>query len=211
MGLPTDWDFINPDEAIDVLLLSSPDQGMERWVARFNQHVASHSVKASLLVGYSMGARLAMQALLARPALFKGAVFISGHTGLSSEKARALRRQGDQLWAQRFLAEPWEELIEAWNQQPVFRQTSAPIRNEACFSRELLADALCHFSLGLQADLREALSACPVPQLFLRGAEDPTNQSIETQRLIPRAGHRLLSDCPEELANHIKEFALRVP
>ena len=52
-----------------------------------------------LICGYSLGGRLAMQAVLAHPPLWKGAIFVSANPGLEHEEERAARRAKDAEWA----------------------------------------------------------------------------------------------------------------
>lgn len=55
-----------------------------------------------ILVGYSMGGRLALHALL-EGGLWDAAILISPHPGLESEEERAARRAGDAEWGSRAL------------------------------------------------------------------------------------------------------------
>ena len=67
-----------------------------------------------VLVGYSMGGRLALQALI-DGAPFDRAVIISA--GLNLEENRDERRARDEAWARRFESDPWDEVIRDWNAQ----------------------------------------------------------------------------------------------
>ncbi len=52
-----------------------------------------------LICGYSLGGRLAMQAVLAHPPLWKGAIFVSANPGLEHEEERAALRAYDEAKA----------------------------------------------------------------------------------------------------------------
>ncbi|HEV8433755.1 MAG TPA: alpha/beta fold hydrolase, partial [Thermoanaerobaculia bacterium] len=65
-----------------------------------------------VLVGYSMGGRLALQALVANAA-FDRAVIISA--GLNLEEGREERRARDEAWAKRFESDAWDEVMRDWN------------------------------------------------------------------------------------------------
>lgn len=73
-----------------------------------------------LLCGYSLGGRLAMQAVLAHPPLWKGAIFVSANPGLEHEAERAARRAKDAEWAVQCLSAPWENFLKEWDAQGVF-------------------------------------------------------------------------------------------
>ncbi len=118
LGLPSDWDFLRQVHAIDVLSLNPPSEGLVAWAKAFNKFV-NRREGPRLLLGYSMGARLAMHALIDSPELWSGAIFVSGHPGLkSSEKQQRLDR--DNYRADRFLQDPWDILMRDWEAQPLF-------------------------------------------------------------------------------------------
>ena len=124
------------------------------------------------LLGYSLGGRLALHALLHAPHLWRGVIAIGANPGLSSESEKASRLAHDQHWGERFRTEPWDELIREWDAQPVFQRHGTPIPNpcppqEAYFDREKVAQLFDIFSLGRQDDLRprlaELYTAPPAP------------------------------------------------
>src|ERR1041385_616117 len=67
-----------------------------------------------VLVGYSMGGRLALQALI-EGAAFDRAVIVSA--GLNLEEGREERRERDEAWAMRFESDEWENVMRDWNAQ----------------------------------------------------------------------------------------------
>lgn len=78
------------------------------------------------LCGYSLGGRLAMQAVLAHPPLWKGAVFVSANPGLEDEAEKAARRAKDAEWAVKCLSAPWEDFLKEWDAQGVFEGGPPP-------------------------------------------------------------------------------------
>jgi len=123
-----------------------------------------------VLVGYSLGGRLALHALIAEPKRWKAAVIISAHPGLASH-LREERLERDCLWAERFLQDPWEKVINDWNSQEVFGGHCI-YPEEKDFSRKNLAWMLKHWSLGKQEDLREAIAKVNIPILWVVGERD---------------------------------------
>jgi 2-succinyl-6-hydroxy-2,4-cyclohexadiene-1-carboxylate synthase len=172
----------------------------------------------SLLVGYSLGGRIALHAALARPEKYRALVVVSTHPGLKSESERQSRREADEVWAKRFESdENWETLMSDWNRQAVFN-ASAPRSLDPrgpAFNRSKLAAALRHWSLGTQADLRPALVRLPLPVLWICGGLDKKFTALaqdltgrETQRLciVETAGHRVPWDQPEIFTRLLRDF-----
>lgn len=172
----------------------------------------------SLLVGYSLGGRIALHAALAQPEKYRALVVVSTHPGLKSESERHSRREADEVWAKRFESdENWETLMSAWNRQAVFN-ASAPRSLDPrgpALNRSKLAAALRHWSLGNQADLRPALMRLPLPVLWICGGLDQKFTALakdltgsETQRLciVETAGHRVPWDEPEIFTRLVRDF-----
>jgi len=232
LGLPSDWHFLEREianlESVD-LWNSARDPSLgatfSSWAQKFNVSTACKSDSENgdpkpLLVGYSMGGRLALHAALLEPKKWSGAIFVSAHPGLLSPEARAQRLEADQKWAQRFLNESWLSLMSGWNSQSVLQssaQTEAIIleRNEADFERQKLAFGMDAWSLGRQGDLRLALEKLELPVLFLSGAADEKFTSLlktlhlnscQEHRVVLGAGHRLPWEQPKEFMKIVKEF-----
>ncbi len=122
------------------------------------------------LLGYSLGGRLALHALLRQPKRWRGALVVGAHPGLRSKSEKAARLSHDQAWGQRFqeknscsgaYAQDWDTLLDAWSKQAVFagRPNPCPPR-EVDFSRGAVARLFDQFSLGRQDDLRPFLREC---------------------------------------------------
>jgi 2-succinyl-6-hydroxy-2,4-cyclohexadiene-1-carboxylate synthase len=186
MGLPSDWNpFVEAWSDLDqnlvkVELYSSLDKSKENllsdWARKFNQKVRELPTSTPrILMGYSMGGRLALHALVDDPDLWQGAIIVSAHPGLSEadEKVREARRQNDSMWAERFLVDNWVTLQNDWNRQDALSNSRIfPLRSEAQFDREKLARALVDWSLSKQSDLRIRLKDLKIPILWCWGEQD---------------------------------------
>ncbi len=91
-------------------------QKPEGYGARALFEIASQD-RHPLICGYSLGGRLAMQAVLAHPPLWKGAIFVSANPGLEHEEERAARRAKDAEWAVQCLSASWENFLKEWDAQ----------------------------------------------------------------------------------------------
>jgi 2-succinyl-6-hydroxy-2,4-cyclohexadiene-1-carboxylate synthase len=194
LGLPSDWELlahqllpiqINP---VDLFSFSAPSKGLAYWGRSFNDWVsAKQPSQKPFLLGYSLGGRLALHALMDAPQLWGGGIIVSAHTGLKVPQERTKRLQQDIQWGQRFLNDLWETVLTDWNAQSVFQ--------------EIPPSALEGWSLGQQDDLQESLSQLPLPLLWIAGEKDPKAIEIVKQMaaqhpysshwIAPSAGHRV--------------------
>ncbi len=199
-------------------ILASPGEirAFPYWARKFNARAAGRE-GINILLGYSMGGRLALHALLQPGSPWKGAVIVSAHPGLSSPAERETRLARDEEWASRFEKDPWEKLIRDWNAQPVFGGKEPPFqRREEDFSRAALAKALRTWSLGRQDSLLDRLHHVRIPVLWLAGEEDERYVRLGKYavRLLPRGtlktfpdtGHRVPWEAPRAFSSAVKNF-----
>lgn len=177
-----------------------------------------------VLLGYSLGGRLALHALLACPAVWSGAVLIAAHPGEEDSAARAAVRARDTAWAARCRgADPTEDVLRDWDALAVFggHPNRAP-RDPATLDRERWARAFEVFSRAGQADLRPALAGADTPPiLYLTGADDPSYPAIGEalaagvpslrHETVEGAGHRVPWDRPDEFASRLARFLNSLP
>lgn len=151
-----------------------------------------------VLVGYSMGGRLALHALLADPSPWQGAVIVSAHPGLEHEVDRVTRRAADADWASRALTGNWAEFIEAWNAQPVFTGTGfcedGSRASRLAQRRREIARSFVDWSLGAQEPLWSRLSGISIPVMWITGREDAkfTELAARAAASMPCASHRVI-------------------
>ena len=220
LGEPEDWGcFDAPSLGVERFMPHSVGHAFSlgSFAEAFNRNVLSYTEPPRILMGYSMGGRLALHALLQSPAIWAAGILVSTHPGLTQEEEREKRFKADHLWAQRFLEEPWEQLMRAWENQPIFQNaTHRFVRQES--DRRLLAVQLVAFSLGVQEDLRPAIQKLDLPLLWIAGEKDgsyfahaqqmaalhPTSQV----QLIPNAAHRAPWEAPQEFGHIVRKSIL---
>lgn len=167
------------------------------------------------LIGYSMGGRLALQALADDPVHWDFAIILAAHPGLATESEKAQRRSNDREWARTVRSETWETISERWNSQPVF--AGSPPTRMAGFEtrREAIARGFENWSLGCQEDLRRSLSRFARPVRWLVGSEDSKFRRIGDEmhgvfpnfdlKVLDGCGHRILQECPEAVRQTLDE------
>lgn len=175
LGNARDWDFLR-------------DAGFEIETPPLDA-IPPHG---DTLLGYSLGGRLALQALLAG-AKYKRAILVS--TGLGIESARAARRASDEAWAKRFESEDFDTVMRDWNAQPVLAGPSLPRTRDDFDPR-----ALREWSSGALPPVASRLHELTIPTLWIAGARD-SKYVAEAHRgasltrgqvaIIDDAGHRV--------------------
>jgi len=171
-----------------------------------------------VLLGYSMGGRLALHALLDENPPWQAAVIVGAHPGLESEGERIARRASDAEWGSRALSGDWRAFLDAWNAQPVLAESGARAE-PPLFRRREIARSFVDWSLGAQEPLWDELPGIRVPVLWVCGERDAKFRAIGERAvsLIPgaelavieNAGHRVPWDQPEAFAARVGEFFRR--
>ena len=180
LGLPGDWDFLP-------------------W-----PHSAS---EGDILLGYSMGGRLALRML--EEHLFRCAIIVSAGVNAPDEE----RRKRDEEWARRFESEEWSWLMRDWNAQPVFGGHVIE-RREEDYERAELARQLREWSPAVLPPPR--LESIETPVLWIAGARDAKYVEIATRAVdrLPNAelwicldaGHRVPWEQPEQFVARLRAF-----
>jgi len=171
LGSPADWDSLGLNlEKVDLFQRWTKPLKLWEWAADFNASVEEG--ERNVLMGYSLGGRLALHALIQNPDLWAGAVIISSHPGLKSAAERMQRIQTDKDWAHRLKTDSWENFMQAWNQQDVLLNTPQIHRDEKTIPKEVIGKAMLNWSLGMQEDLQPALAELHFPILWVAGEND---------------------------------------
>lgn len=229
LGHPSDWekiriyfkDFINEFHNISDYILdknTNQDNDFINWSKNFNSYcLLNKSINKNIVIGYSLGGRLALHSLLSKKSHWDAAIIISANPGLSDENEKKLRIEKDLHWSYRFLNENWEEVLKDWDAQPTFAGIqNTLIRNANDINKNEIFDILNRFSLGKQEDLKESIANLKIPILWVSGEKDTKfsnitnkiqtlNSFIETA-IIPHAGHRVPWENPKEFSKFCISF-----
>ena len=222
VGQASDWQGIPVPEwgvkRVDLWrFLACCPMTMPEFGRALNEEAAATSGKR-VLVGYSMGGRLALHALL-EGGSWDAAILVAPHPGLEAEEDRALRRAGDAEWGGRALEGDWQGFLGAWNGQPVLAGSGKPARAPEIRRREV-ARSFVDWSLGSQQPLWDRLEEIKCPVLWCAGERDGKFRALGGRAvdlltrgelwIAPGAGHRVPWDVPEAFAAKVGEFLERV-
>ncbi len=185
LGLPTDWapmvlnlKTMSPGIHAPQIHLHNlwkdlqnlPSPSLKNWALQFAQKLPP---SGNILIGYSMGGRLAMHFPVWEQKKIAGIILLAAHPGILQDKEREARAEQDKIWADKFANQPWAEVVNEWNSQPVFQHDRIrPPRKESDFSRQLLQSALTHWSLASQENMIERLKEFQCPLFYIHGDKD---------------------------------------
>jgi len=175
-----------------------------------------------LLLGYSMGGRLALYMTLHFPERFEKVVLESASPGLKSEKDRSHRIQSDLDIAQNLENSNIKDFILNWYDRPLFKSLKkSPQFNQLIETRLAnnpleLAKSLRNLGTGNQPSLWEKLTQNQIPILLLAGEDDHKFQSINaeiaslcpaaTLKIIPNAGHNIHFENIDKFVEVVRQF-----
>ncbi|EKT55601.1 2-succinyl-6-hydroxy-2,4-cyclohexadiene-1-carboxylate synthase [Providencia sneebia] len=192
-------------------------QSFHHFDEQLVQLLQYHDIKQFYLIGYSLGARLAMHtACFHKPEGLRGLVIEGGHVGLSEQVLRDERYVHDHHWAQRFRHEPIESVLNDWYQQPVFAHLSRQQREQLVAVRktnnpQTIADMLESTSLSKQPFLIQQLYQLTIPFCYFCGEQDQKFRSVSQQYTLPitlinNAGHNAHRENPHDYAIALNHF-----
>ena len=202
----------------------------ERYPSRTLDH-AEHSFEgrlaeilssgARVLVGYSLGGRLALRAALRSPESFTAVVLVGSTAGIEEAPLRVARAEADERLASWIEAAPIEDVVSVWERQPLFADQSDALveaQRPGRLSQDQRSLALLLRTAGQGAlePVWHELSQLDLPLLAIAGARDDgyTRAAKRIASTAPRgraatveeAGHAAHLQRPDEVARLLTEF-----
>jgi 2-succinyl-6-hydroxy-2,4-cyclohexadiene-1-carboxylate synthase len=186
--------------------------------------VASKGWGTAAVAGYSLGGRLGLQAALSFPEVFPVFIGISTTAGMEDEAERARRVEADAALALRLrFGGDFESFLREWWHQPVFASPAREGVDMGAFltsrlRRDSVRMAACleTWSVGRLPSQWSALPEYSGRALLLNGEADAKFASAakRMQAAFPNAehhsiagaGHQLLAEKPEEVAQVVAAF-----
>ena len=171
------------------------------------------------LLGYSMGGRLSLHALLEKDHPWQAAVIVSAHPGVEYEAECEERRAIDAAWATKALAGNWQDFLTDWSRQPLLGSAmprDPGASGNLAMRRREIARSFVDWSLGAQQPLWPRLHEITIPVLWVAGETDTKFLALAERAisLMPRAklaiapgaGHRVPWEAEEWLAHQVAGF-----
>ncbi|MEG3902575.1 2-succinyl-6-hydroxy-2,4-cyclohexadiene-1-carboxylate synthase [Microcoleus sp. B4-C5] len=175
-----------------------------------------------LLLGYSMGGRLALYMTLHFPERFEKVVLESASPGLKTEKERSHRLEADSQIAQKLENSNIKDFLFNWYEIPLFKS----LKNSPNFDKLIetrlannpleLAKSLRNMGTGNQPSLWEKLAQNQIPILLLAGEYDDKFITINTEmaslcpaatlEIVPKAGHNIHFENIDTFVALVRQF-----
>ena len=176
---------------------------------------------ASVLVGYSLGGRIALRAALRSPESYRALVLVGTTAGIEEGPVRVARAEADEKLASWMEAMPIEDIVGLWERQPLFADQSDALveaQRPGRLSQNPRSLALLQRTAG-QGTLEPVwheLRSLELPLLAIAGAHDD-GYSRAAKRIastapngraaiVENAGHAPHLQRPEEVADLVTEF-----
>lgn len=167
--------------------------------------LATLRVTRFTLMGYSMGARLALYCALSRPGSIDRLILESASAGLEHQSDRDDRIQADERLAQMLEREGIEAFVRYWEDLRLFASIKSQpesLRRDLTRARLAcdaagLATSLRGMGTGCQPWLGSRLHELSIPVLLIAGDQDHKYSAIAAwmHRAIPAAELRILPAC----------------
>jgi 2-succinyl-6-hydroxy-2,4-cyclohexadiene-1-carboxylate synthase len=183
--------------------------------------IAAAADPDSVVVGYSLGGRLALHVALQWPRRLSALVLVGAHAGIEDEGARSARRRADEALAAWMESRPIEAVVQRWESLGAFATQDAGLVRAQSPGRlshdpARLAALLRSAGQGTMPPVWDRLSRLERPVLLLAGDHDPAY--VDAQRrmaaLLPRgqaavvagAGHAAHLERPDAVAARLLDF-----
>jgi 2-succinyl-6-hydroxy-2,4-cyclohexadiene-1-carboxylate synthase len=177
------------------------------------------SAEGAVLVGYSMGGRLALHAALR--GAFAGLVVVGASAGIADADERRRRRAADLELADWISSHSIEEVVARWERNPVFSSQPAGLvdgqrAGRLDHSPADLARLLRSAGQGALDPVWDRLGSLRMPVLALAGEGDGTYRGAAERiaslvprgsaRVIPGAGHAAHLEAPDAVSDAILDW-----
>jgi 2-succinyl-6-hydroxy-2,4-cyclohexadiene-1-carboxylate synthase len=130
-----------------------------------------------VLVGYSLGGRVALHIALAAPERVSRLILVSCSPGIEDPTERRARRESDERLAEDLEEGPFEEFIERWRTQPLFAGDPPEVARLARADQRrndpsALAAVMRGIGTGRMEPLWPQLTSLEMPVVVLAGERD---------------------------------------
>ncbi|WP_346234693.1 2-succinyl-6-hydroxy-2,4-cyclohexadiene-1-carboxylate synthase [Lysinibacillus telephonicus] len=200
---------------------------MQAQIKLLEQTFIQLDLEQFVLLGYSMGGRVALFYTVAYPKRVKQLILESASPGLKTEEERAARRMSDEALANKIEQQGIKAFVETWENIALFatqKTLPAPIqqavREERLAQTEIgLANSLRGMGTGAQDELWSQLNNIDLPVTLITGSLDgkfcfiaqkmieelPNGEHV----LVENTGHAIHVENPKQFATIVEDALKR--
>jgi 2-succinyl-6-hydroxy-2,4-cyclohexadiene-1-carboxylate synthase len=198
------------------------DYQMPNVALALTRLLAELEIKQCILVGYSLGGRIALYLAIHFPQYFQGVILESASPGLSNQLERDRRIIQDYQLAAQLESSDLADFIQQWYSQPLFASFVQHPNYPQAIARRLgndsykLAKSLRLIGLGTQPTLWNSLEKLQLPLLLMVGELDAKfvmiNQMMAQSypqaslQIVEGAGHNVHFEYPAKFRKLLKHF-----
>ena len=223
-----------PGHGPNPLLDCSPEASIRFIEDEISRCIYPSTKSLKILLGYSMGARAAMQHVFTNHAAWDALVLVSPQPGIEDNLKLLARQESDAVLVEKIIRDGVPKFIEFWQQKaliqsqkkipPEWRTVMQAAREE--HTQKGLAMSLRQFGQGRCPNLWPRLKDLKLPTLLITGEQDTQYTKIaqnfaskvclgyESGRfhraIIKGAGHAPHLEFPEMTAKIIKDFIVNI-
>lgn len=207
------------------VLVDAPHHGEAQSIDVDHDEAArlvADTARGSVLVGYSMGGRLALAAAVASSSSMRALVLVSTTAGIESDAERSVRRADDDALATRITSIGTDAFLTEWLQQPLFVgscRDDVEVDSRRSNAAESLARSLRRCGAAEQAPVWNDLANVTIPTLIVAGARDAKYVGLANRlheliadgemAIIEDAGHAAHLDQPDRFTELLEDFLVR--
>lgn len=199
-----------------------PREGFSEAAERIGVALERESAGGTVLVGYSMGARVALGLLARWPRRFARALLVGGRLPPADPGERESRRRLERSWCERLRRDGLSAFLEDWERLPLWRTQRDLPRERLDHQRrvrrahraEELAGAIETLGLAVMPRQTEPLAAVDARVTLVIGSRDEKflTLAVELAGTLPRAdvetvagtGHNVVIEAPHALARLVE-------
>ena len=220
-GSPASWDGLISDDdvALELVGHGGPLSKSFAWeVERIAGEIAARATGGVQLVGYSMGARIALGVACSHRDLIERLILVGVHPGFADRAARLERERADARWCRLLHERGIDAFIDAWEALPMWSTQSDIDPAARARQRQIrtshdaagLAHALRVAGLGAMPSLWSRLASIRAPVRLICGQRDDKFRAIAERAatqlphaaidVVAGAGHNPILEAPRAIA-----------
>lgn len=218
-----------PGHGLTAVPSTAAAMSVEATADALEVYLADESALPACVLGYSMGARIALRLAAAHPAAVEGLILESPSAGIADPEQRVARRAADEELAARIERDGIADFVTSWERNPVFATHAALAPAVAACQRAIrlrsdprgLAASLRGAGQGTMEPLHDRLADITATTLVIAGALDAIGRPRAEQVaagipgarfvVLEGAGHTPHLEAPAAFRRLVTEFLQEVP